>query len=104
MQTTTLVLACNSLTKCRSIFEVGIHVIVIVSLRLHAVFAEIPVNFGVGIRVIVNVFLKLLVDFAEILLALTGREGVETVGFGGTAVARPIKDNRGLLLVGHGGL
>ena len=48
--------------------------------------------------------LKLLAVFAEILLALTGREGVETVGFCDTVVVQPLKDNRDLLLVGHGGL
>ena len=62
---------------------------------------EIPLNFRVGIRVIVNVFLKLIAVFAEALLALTGREDVETVSFGDTAVARLLNDDRGLLLVGQ---
>ena len=65
---------------------------------------EISLNLGVGIHVIVNVSLKLLAVSAEILLALSGREDVETVGFGDTVVVQPLKDNRGLLLVGHGGL
>ena len=62
---------------------------------------EIPLNFGVGIRVIVNVPLMLHAVFAEILLALTGREGVETTGLGDTAVAQSLNDDRGLLLVGQ---
>ncbi len=45
--------------------------------------------------------LRLHAVFAEILLALSGREGVETVGFGDTVIARPLNDDRGLLLVGQ---